>query len=147
MKKSTTALIISIIFLACSILFVIVKNATGKSITTTNDMTIKYVSANFDIDLFDEFNENNIELTAKANYIGNDKIVNEPKIVLDIKCSYVYEDANELFDDLLEDEMILTKDDTTYNGKLSFEIKRDNIDSISCYYKIKDVFGNYSKTR
>ena len=132
MRKSVIVLIISILFLGFSMFWVLTKNNTNK----TNDIN--------DIDLYDEINPNVIELTAKANYIGTDEILKEPEITLEVKCSYVYNDANEVYTDTVNGEMVLTKNDAIYEGKLDLEITRDSIESYSCYYKIKEVSGSYS---
>lgn len=143
MRKSVIVLIISILFLGFSMFWVLTKSNTNK-INDINDMTVEYVDSHFEIDLYDEINPNVIELTAKANYIGTDEILKEPEITLEVKCSYVYNDANEVYTDTVNGEMVLTKNDAIYEGKLDLEITRDSIESYSCYYKIKEVSGSYS---
>jgi hypothetical protein len=143
MRKSVIVLIISILFLGFSMFWVVTKSNTNKT-NDINDMTVEYVDSHFEIDLYDEINPNVIALTDKVNYIGTDEILKEPEITLEVKCSYVYNDANEVYTDTVNGEMVLTKNDAIYEGKLDLEITRDSIESYSCYYKIKEVSGSYS---
>lgn len=144
MKKPMIVLIISVIFLTCSMFWVVYKNKEPKG-NITNDMDVNYVDTNFEIELYDEFDSSNVNLTAKAKYIGNDEIIKQPEIKLDITCSYVYEDAKELFTDIVTDSIVMNKEENIYIGSKQLELNRDEIESYSCFYKIVEVNGSYIK--
>lgn len=144
MKKSMIALIISVVFLTIC-MFLVVKTNKQKENTVLNDMTVEYVDTNYEIDLYDSIDKNKILLEAKAKYIGNDEIKENPKVTIQINCSYVYEDAAQKFTDLLTDDLILNNSDKGIYGELALEIERDSVDSYSCSYKVVETSGKYLK--
>lgn len=143
MKKSIIALIISILFLVCSIFFVVYRNVNKKQEKLLNEMTVDFVETNYEIDLFDEQQNSKINLNAKAEYIGNKEIAEQPEIKLQIACVYLYEDVGQIYTDRIVNDMLLKFNEDKLVGNLVLDLKRDSIDSYSCSYKIVEVNGKY----
>ena len=50
----------------------------------TIEMMIEYVDTNYEIDLYDEQTDSGAKLELSAKYIGNDEIITEPEISMNI---------------------------------------------------------------
>ena len=139
MKKSVIAFIISLILLVISIILVLVNNNSKETITLMNK---EYIENNFEINLFEDNDEGKIVLYSEGYYLGKDKIVVEPTILLDIKCIYSYYDAKQLYTNQLIGEMKLEKENDIYYGTTSFEIDKE-INNYACSYEVIDSTGKY----
>lgn len=142
MKKTIFAIIISILFLIGSIFYIILNNKQDNIVV--NDMDINYVTSNFEIELYDEKVGNEIILTSKGKYIGNEKISNDVEIKLFINCLYNYTDADIPYTNVISDNITLKNIDNEFKGSLNLNIERDDINYYSCAYKIIDVSGKFS---
>ena len=141
MKKSLIALIISILFLGICLVLILFSNKKVNSIA----MDVPFVKDNFIINLSDNVEKESITLTGEAQYIGELEIVENPEIKLGISCFYTYEDNNEEFTNLLDEDLVLKYDKDTYKGVISFPITQNTITDYSCSYSIIDVVGSYVK--
>lgn len=142
MKKSIIVLSISLVFLVGCIIFVMLGNVTRKEQIKLNQ---EYVNTQFELNLYDERIDNVINLYGSAKYIGSDTLEDNISMTMDVACIYTYTDANNEYTDILEDKMTLSEIHSEYTGKLSFELKQENIDGYSCTYTISDVKGSYLK--
>lgn len=141
MKKSLIALIISIIFLGTCLVLVLFSNKKVNSIP----MDVTYVKDNFVINLSDNIETDSITLTGEADYVGEDEILENPEIKLGVSCFYTYEDNNEEFTNLLDEDIVLKYENDTYKGVIVFPITQNDIKDYSCAYSIVDVTGSYVK--
>lgn len=141
MKKSLIALIISIVFLCICLVAVIF----SKNEIDSTPMDIFYVKDNFNINLTDSIESDSIVLTGTADYLGEDKILNNTEIKLGVSCFYTYEDNGEEFTDILDDDIILKYENDSYKGTIIFPIVQNTIKDYSCSYSIVDVNGSYVK--
>ena len=107
MKKSLIALIISIIFLGTCLVLVLFSNKKVNSIP----MDVTYVKDNFVINLSDNIETDSITLTGQADYVGEDEILENPEIKLGVSCFYTYEDNNEEFTNLLDEDIVKAHED------------------------------------
>lgn len=140
MKKTMIILVVSICFLVGSMFYVI---NTKKTLGTEVAMNVEYIDNNYELDLYEELVDNKLELFMNGKYIGNDEVKTIPEITLDIKCLYVYTDADESYTDLLEDSLILKEDGSSLKGELVFNLKQEVLDGYSCSYSINDTSGTY----
>ena len=142
MKRKIIISIISLIFISI-LMFLIFGNKFINKEVNSNKMTIDYVNKNFEIDLYDVKEKNSINFYATGKYIGNDKIIDYPNIKLRVKCSYTYEDVNQEYTDMVVKDVLVTKKKDDYVGEDTVDIKRDVINSYSCFYEIVEVNGSY----
>lgn len=141
MKKSLIALIISIVFLGTCLVLVLFSNKKVNSIP----MDVPFVKDNFVINLSDNIEKDFITLTGEAKYIGEAEIVENPEIKIGVSCFYTYEDNNEEFTNILDEDIVLKYDNNSYKGVISFPITQNEITDYSCSYSIVDVIGSYVK--
>lgn len=141
MKKPMIVLVISLCFLVGSIFYVI---KSEKPEIKQNVMDVEYVLNNYEIDLYEEKNDNTIELSVSAKYIGNDEIKNDPEITLLVSCLYTYTDANETYTDILNDKLILKKTDNLLRGNMVFTLNHEVLDGYSCSYQVENVSASYN---
>ncbi len=141
MKKSLIALIISIVFLGTCLVLVLFSNKKVNSIP----MDVPFVKDNFVINLSDNIEKEFITLTGEAKYIGEAEIVENPEIKIGVSCFYTYEDNNEEFTNILDEDIVLKYDNNSYKGVISFPITQNEIIDYSCSYSIVDVIGSYVK--
>lgn len=143
-KVPMIVLVISLIFLTCSMFFVVYSNNISKKAESiSNKLTNEYVENNFEIDLYDEKNEDNIELELSAKYIGNDTINENIEIKMNVNCYYVYIDGEETFTNMENGTFTLKKDDNKYVADGTINLGRTDIDSYSCSYKVFEVSGDF----
>lgn len=141
MKKSLIALIISIVFLGTCLVLVLFSNKKVNSIP----MDVPFVKDNFVINLSDNIEKEFITLTGEAKYIGEAEIVENPEIKIGVSCFYTYEDNNEEFTNILDEDIVLKYDNNSYKGVISIPITQNEITDYSCSYSIVDVIGSYVK--
>ena len=141
-KKPMIILAISLCILIAVIFLVVNINKNKKDIIK---MDTNYINTNYEIDLFADKKENNLELYSVGKYLGSDKFAEDPKIKITVNCMYTYTDADEQYTDMLSEDIVLTKDDSNYNGKANINLNRNEVDGYSCYYIIKDTTGSYFK--
>lgn len=146
MKRKIIISIISLIFISV-LMFLIFGNKFINKEVNSNKMTIDYVNKNFEIDLYDVKEKNSINFYATGKYIGNDKIIDYPNIKLRVKCSYIYEDVNQEYIDIVVKDVLVTKKKDDYVGEDTVDIKRDVISSYSCFYEIVEVSGSYKSDK
>lgn len=146
MKRKIFISIISLIFISV-LMFLIFGNKFINKEVNSNKMTIDYVNKNFEIDLYDVKEKNSINFYATGKYIGNDKIIDYPNIKLRVKCSYTYEDVNQEYTDIVVKDVLVTKKKDDYVGEDTVDIKRDVINSYSCFYEIVEVDGSYKSDK
>lgn len=146
MKRKIIISIISLIFISI-LMFLIFGNKFINKEVNSNKMTIDYVNKNFEIDLYDVKGKNKINFYATGKYIGNDKIIDYPNIKLRVKCSYTYEDVNQEYTDMVVKDVLVTKKKDDYVGEDTVDIKRDVINSYSCFYEIVEVDGSYKSDK
>ena len=142
MKRKIIIFVTFLIFIVV-LMFLIFGNKFLNKDVNSNKMTIDYVNTNFEIDLYDTKEKNSITFYATGKYIGNDKIIDYPNIKLRVKCSYTYEDVNQEYTDMVAKDVIVTKKKDNYIGEDTVDIKRDTINSYSCFYEIVEVSGSY----
>ena len=140
-NQAMIVLVISLCFLVGSIFYVI---KSEKPEIKQNTMDVEYVLNNYEIDLYEEKNDNTIELSVSAKYIGNDEIKNDPEITLLVSCLYTYTDANETYTDILNDKLILKKTDNLLRGNMVFTLNHEVLDGYSCSYQVENVSGSYN---
>lgn len=141
MKKKPMIILVTALCILVVVIFLVV-SMNKKDIIK---MDTNYINTNYEIDLFADKKENNLELYFVGKYIGTDKFAEEPKIKITVNCMYTYTDADEQYTDILSEDIVLTKDDTNYNGKANINLNRNEVDGYSCYYIIKDTTGSYFK--
>lgn len=146
MKRKIIISIISLIFISV-LMFLIFGNKFINKEVNLNKITIDYVNKNFEIDLYDVKEKNSINFYATGKYIGNDKIIDYPNIKLRVKCSYTYEDVNQEYTDMVVKDVLVTKKKDNYVGEDTVDIKRDVINSYSCFYEIVEVDGSYKSDK
>ena len=131
-------------FAICLLLFAIVNvKKANKEPLNFLDMDVDYINTNYDLNLFEERIDNNLELTINGMYIGNDIIVEYPEITLKIECLYEYTDFNETFTDRIDDEIILIDDGVYLDEKVVFALNQNILDSYSCFYNVVNAKGKY----
>ena len=139
MKKIIIPIIIIVI---CSIVFVITMSITPLKRYAINK---DYIEQNYEIDLYQEDRNNSLNLYGEAKYIGNDTIIEEPTINLEITCNYVYfEDDTEKID-TIKNKIILNKNGKMHFGKTSIQLNHTEASDYRCLYKISNVTGFYAK--
>lgn len=146
-KVQLIVFIISMLFLVFSMGFVIYKNFGIESKKATNhnikNMTNEYIETNYEINLYDEKVGDNVKLNFIATYIGNDEIVKEPLINMDVDCYYVYKDANDIYTDMKKANINIIYKDGKYKGESNIDFGRSNIESYNCAYNIIKTTGQY----
>ena len=143
MKKSVIVFILSLVFLLFSVVTVIIKRQPTK----TNIIDNEYVISNFEIDLLDNIEDNQLVLSGEAEYKGKDKIVQAPTIILDINCFYNYLDNEEEFTNSLNERMLLKLDNNKYIGGIIFDLKDNEVVDHSCSYTLESATGSYIKNK
>lgn len=141
MKKSTIVFtILSTIIIIFIIVFCICKNSKINS----KKIDLDYIESYFLIMLDDAKDENEIHLGATAEYIGNDKILENPEIQLSVSCFYNYKDEGEDFTANLNDKLILKYKDGKYIGDITLDMHRNDIEEYSCSYSVSSTTGSYT---
>jgi len=140
MKKPMIILVVSLCFLVGAMFYVI---KTNKPIEKEIAMDIEYINNNYELDLYEEKVDNNLELFVNGKYIGKDEVVTNPEITLNINCLYVYTDADESYTDVLEDKLVLKQSGSSLKGELTFNLKQEVLDGYSCSYNVDSTTGNY----
>lgn len=146
-KTQLIIFIISMLFLILSMSFVIYKNFSGGSNKvskgSTQEMTIDYIDTNYEINLFDEKSDNGVKLELSAKYIGNDEIITEPEISMNIDCYYVYQDAGDVYTDMKTANINIVYEDGKYKGESSLDFGRSDLETYNCAYKVTKTIGKY----
>lgn len=140
MKKPMIILVVSLCFLVGAMFYVI---KTNKPIEKEIAMDVEYINNNYELDLYEEKVDNNLELFVNGKYIGKDEVVTNPEITLNINCLYVYTDADESYTDVLEDKLVLKQSGSSLKGELTFDLKQEVLDGYSCSYNVDSTTGNY----
>ena len=140
MKKPMIILVVSLCFLVGAMFYVI---KTNKPIEKEIAMDVEYINNNYELDLYEEKVDNNLELFVNGKYIGKDEVVTNPEITLNINCLYVYTDADESYTDVLEDKLVLKQSGSSLKGELTFNLKQEVLDGYSCSYNVDSTTGNY----
>jgi len=140
MKKPMIILVVSLCFLVGAIFYVI---KTNKPLEKEIAMDVEYINNNYELDLYEEKVDNNLELFVNGKYIGKDEVVTNPEITLNINCLYVYTDADESYTDVLEDKLVLKQSGSSLKGELTFNLKQEVLDGYSCSYNVDSTTGNY----
>jgi len=148
LKTKITILGLSLVLLIVSgFIFLVNYNEKNNNTKTDNNeivaMDVEYVENNFEIELSDEFKDGMVTVDVKATYIGDDKIVEEPTIKVNIDCLYVYNDAEELFTDVAYSDLELTKVDNEYVASKKITLAKSEIESLSCNYFVVETTGSY----
>lgn len=140
MKKPMVILVVSLCFLVGAMFYVI---KTNKPLEKEIAMDVEYINNNYELDLYEEKVDNNLELFINGKYIGKDEVVTDPEITLNINCLYVYTDADESYTDVLEDKLVLKQSGSSLKGELTFNLKQEVLDGYSCSYNVDGTTGNY----
>lgn len=140
MKKPMIILVVSLCFLVGAMFYVI---KTNKPLEKEVAMDVEYINNNYELDLYEEKVDNNLELFVNGKYIGKDEVVTNPEITLNINCLYVYTDADESYTDVLEDKLVLKQSGSSLKGELTFNLKQEVLDGYSCSYNVDSTTGNY----
>lgn len=140
MKKPMIILVVSLCFLVGAMFYVI---KTNKPLEKEIAMDVEYINNNYELDLYEEKVDNNLELFVNGKYIGKDEVVTNPEITLNINCLYVYTDADESYTDVLEDKLLLKQSGSSLKGELTFNLKQEVLDGYSCSYNVDSTTGNY----
>jgi len=140
MKKPMIILVVSLCFLVGAMFYVI---KTNKPLEKEIAMDVEYINNNYELDLYEEKVDNNLELFVNGKYIGKDEVVTNPEITLNINCLYVYTDADESYTDVLEDKLVLKQSGSSLKGELTFNLKQEVLDGYSCSYNVDSTTGNY----
>lgn len=140
MKKPMIILVVSLCFLVGAMFYVI---KTNKPLEKEIAMDVEYINNNYELDLYEEKVDNNLELFVNGKYIGKDEVVTNPEITLNINCLYVYTDADESYTDVLEDKLVLKHSGSSLKGELTFNLKQEVLDGYSCSYNVDSTTGNY----
>ena len=146
MKKINRKYIIAIPLLVIAILIIIsslIKMNNRKENYNILNMDINYINDNFDILLYDEKDIDGIKLEVEANYLGKDKIVEQPKINMNVSCYYMYEEVEEEYTDLKSNDIELNYVNGKYVGQSKIDLVNDNLKSYSCSYQIVNTTGKY----
>ena len=134
-------------FLSC-LLDVEVINITHKNVENISNVEQKGIRMDLLVDIVDCNKEKkSINFYVTGKYIGNDKIIDYPNIKLRVKCSYTYEDVNQEYTDMVVKDVLVTKKKDDYVGEDTVDIKRDVINSYSCFYEIVEVDGSYKSDK
>lgn len=148
MKRFDKKYILVIPFLVVAILFIIsplILKVDKKENTNIINMDIDYIKDNFEVLLYDEKDIDGIKLEVEASYLGKDKIVEQPKINMNVSCYYMYEEVEEEYTDLKSNDIEVNYVDGKYVGESKIDLVNDNLKSYSCSYQIVNTTGKYIK--
>lgn len=148
MKRFDKKYILVIPFLVVAILFIIsplILKVNKKEDNNIINMDIDYIKDNFEVLLYDEKDIDGIKLEVEANYLGKDKIVEQPKINMNVSCYYMYEEVEEEYTDLKSNDIELNYANGKYVGESKIDLVNDNLKSYSCSYQIVNTTGKYIK--
>lgn len=140
MKKSITFLIISVCFLIGCVVWVMLSKNDDFNLRKIDE---DFIKENYEINLFENREEDKLSLNAEAKYIGNYEVIKNLEIKLNINCVYTYLIDKEVHSDVITEEMILKENDGVLTGNIDLTQSDKVLTTYSCSYDILEAKGEY----